>query len=429
MGEYPYVSKRGNGLFNYDWRDSTDPSPKNSKRLGSGTTDPLPHASNGSYRFFIGINAQTNDNLGSAGATGGADPYPIYLTDFPRTPSAPSAGPTLGTRTNGGTQLTIVSAVSPPLNPVGPTITQYQYQVRSSADGVTYGSWSTTPVPMATPPGGTNVTGLSPTTFYQFQTRAVNSEGEGAWSATATSNVAPAFPNVDASGNITTLPDTATFGVPYSGTVYATNATSISVGGGSLPPGLTTSLSTPSEGNRTLTISGSPTAPGLFSFYFTASGAGGTTNSSTQTLSVGAAGPWVKTEAVNYTSATATIAAYNSTYRLATLVLPAHGIRERNQPITVAGLTGAFSGLNGFWSVLSYTPGTAGLSYADATISFLVPTQTLASQAIAIGTVTVDYTRGVIRRYTGSAWVTGPFMRTYDPTYIDGAGSRWKPLS
>lgn len=398
MGEYPYVSQRGTGLFNYDYRTSTDPVPKDTKLLGSGTTAALPHASNGSYRLLIGINAQTNDNLGSAGAT-----QDVYLTDYTRTPSAPSAGPTLGTRTSNGTTLTIVSAVSPPLSPVGPTITRYEYQVRSSTDGVTYGSWSSA-VSMATPPGASNVTGLIRTTFYQFQTRAVSSEGNGAWSVSSTATVAPAFPDVDVSSNITTLPDTGTFSIAYSGTVRATNASSITVGGGALPPGLITSSSTVS-GTTTLTISGTPTAPGPFSFFFTASGAGGSTNSSTQTISVGAAGPWVKTEPVNYTSATATIAAFNSTHRLATLVLPAHGITERNQPITVAGLTDAFAALNGFWQVYSFTPGTVGLSYADATISFLVPfSVALASQAIAIGTVTVDYSRGSLNVFA-KEWV------------------------
>lgn len=237
----------------------------------------ITHDANGSKSIAVsgdyGDDPDGPPPLASWTSSAGSATIPLY--DFTRAPNTPASAPTI---VRNGTSLTLTSAVSAPLSPVGPAIS-YEYHYRTSTNGTSWSSWipsSSTGTAMATPPSSTSITGLSATTFYQYQTRAKSSEGNSAWSASATAYVIPSFQNVDGSGNITTLPDVAIFSVPFAGTVSATNADSISITSGtSLSSlGLTTTSSTVS-GTTTLTISGSPTSAGLYTFRYTATGPGG----------------------------------------------------------------------------------------------------------------------------------------------------------
>lgn len=267
---------------------------------------------------------------------------------------------------------------------------------------------------MATPPSATAISGLSLTKYYQYQTRAKSSEGFSAWSASATAYSPPVFQNTDVSGNITTFPDTATFGLPFNGTISATNADSITLtastpAGTTLSSiGLTTTSSTVS-GTTTLTIGGAPTNPGVYTFQFTATGPGGTTVSSIQTLAVAASAPWVKIDPVVTAIEGAIIEA--SSYpgqTLATVAALGHTITEKNQPITISDIEGTFSGLNGTWSVLSSVPGVS--------VSFLT-TLSPTTEELTTGNLTVDYTRGSVKVFA-TGWVpqtsgaTGTLLQT-----------------
>lgn len=324
------------------------------------------HSADGTASVFGEV--RSSESFGT-NVDAGYTPRDLYvsesaaLTNFTRLPNAPAAAPTVSSKT--GTSLTLTSAVSAPLSPVGPAIS-YEYHSRSSVDGTTWSAWTPVSdggVAMATPPSGTSISGLSATTYYQFQTRASSTEGKSAWSATTNVYPVPAFQSVDGLGNITTLPDSGTFSLPFSGTVSATNATSITVSSGSLPPGLTTSSST-TGGTTTLTISGAPTSVGVYSFGFSATGPGGTTTLATaQSIAVGAAGPWVYSNdnptGVNVTNVS--VANFNTTYNLATLTTGTHGIIEKNQPITLSGISGTYSVLNGDQTVYSI-PGATSLT-------------------------------------------------------------------
>lgn len=309
----------------------------------------ITHDANGSKSIPVSGNYGDTGPPPLASWTSSAGSATIPLYDFTRLPNIPGtlpsgSAPSISNKT--ATSLTLLSAVSTPLSPAGPAIT-YQYQVRSSTNnGVTWSAWSAA-TPMATPPSGTSISGLNATTSYQYQTRATSTEGDSAWSPTATASPLPAFTSVGLAGNITTLPDTGTFSVAYTGTVAATNATSIAVQTGSLPPGLTTSSATVS-GTTTLTISGTPTAPGVFPVTFRATGPGGTADSGTQYFTIGAAGPWVYSDddptGIDVTNVS--VAAFNEFYNLATLTTGTHGITEKNQPITISEIEGTYSLLN-----------------------------------------------------------------------------------
>lgn len=107
----------------------------------------------------------------------------ITSTNFVRLPTAPPTAPALS-RTTDGVTVTVTSATA--TSPV--TISDYEY--RSSTDGSAFAS----AVSMGTDRVAT-FTG-TPTQIYYFQTRAVSSEGAGAWSPTAT---APGIPSAPAS--------------------------------------------------------------------------------------------------------------------------------------------------------------------------------------------------------------------------------------
>lgn len=105
----------------------------------------------------------------------------LALTDFVRPPAAPATAPSIS-RTSDGVTTTVTSATA--TSPV--SISDYEY--RSSTDGTTFAS----AVSMGLDQVGT-FTGTG-TQIYYFQTRAVSSEGAGAWSPTATSFGVPSAP-------------------------------------------------------------------------------------------------------------------------------------------------------------------------------------------------------------------------------------------
>jgi len=104
----------------------------------------------------------------------------LTLTDYNRSPAAPSAAPT-ATRNDAGTTITVLSATA--TSPI--TITDYEY--RQSTNNSTWGS----AISMGTD-RTIDVTSLTNTQVYYYQTRAVNADGPGAWSTSQISNGAPA---------------------------------------------------------------------------------------------------------------------------------------------------------------------------------------------------------------------------------------------
>jgi hypothetical protein len=75
------------------------------------------------------------------------------------------------------------------------------------------------------------------------------------------------------------LDSSAIVGLPYSGSISASDASSYSIFSGSLPNGITLNTSTGA-------ISGTPTTPGLFSFVFRATNVTGSVNTETLTINI-----------------------------------------------------------------------------------------------------------------------------------------------
>jgi hypothetical protein len=113
------------------------------------------------------------------------------------------------------------------------------------------------------------------------------------------------------------------------------------------------------------------------------------------------------------------ITTFNSSYNIAALTTGTHGITEANQPITISGITGTYASLNGDTSVYGIPSSTS--------LTILVPTSVTGSGSVT-GTLKKYYSRGVPKVYNGTSWVNA-FMRVYDPSYTDAAGSHWRPLS
>lgn len=113
------------------------------------------------------------------------------------------------------------------------------------------------------------------------------------------------------------------------------------------------------------------------------------------------------------------VAAFNASYNLATLTTAAHGITEKNQPITISGISGTYSTLNGAQTIYSVPSSTS--------LGILVPTSVTGSGSVT-GILERYYSRSVPQVYDGTQWVPA-FMRIYDPTYTDAAGTNWRPLS
>lgn len=159
------------GNWEYDFR-STD-----NILIASGSRTAT-HAANGSKTIsFSGSANGSPGNIGSASVSGS-----YAATDFVRLPSTPTA-PTVA-RAADGASATITSATA--TSPV--TISDYEY--RASTDNAAWGS----AVSMGTDRVAV-ASGLTSTQVLYFQTRAVSSEGAGAWSASTTSAGVPTAPS------------------------------------------------------------------------------------------------------------------------------------------------------------------------------------------------------------------------------------------
>lgn len=155
----------------------------NSITVISGSTS-ITHAANGTATpTFYGRLLMQNPSPGTAfmppDMTTGTGS--LVLTDVVRLPAAPATAPTISRTTDGvTTTVTSASATSPV------TISDYEY--RSSTDSATWGSAVSMGLDQVADFTGTG------TQIYYFQTRAVSSEGAGAWSPTVTSFGVPSAP-------------------------------------------------------------------------------------------------------------------------------------------------------------------------------------------------------------------------------------------
>lgn len=174
-----YVKFRINGVlttiasgnFTYDFRSPNDNVNKYIVNDGRYT---ITHADTGAMTFKATAQAlTTNTNIGD----GTIAEYDVTLTDFSRLPAAPSAAPTLALNGSNPMVIDITSAESPALSPVGPALTDYEYQI--STDNSIWGS----AVSMGTDRSFSHTTTVPG--LYYVQTRAVSSEGAGAWSASS----------------------------------------------------------------------------------------------------------------------------------------------------------------------------------------------------------------------------------------------------
>lgn len=110
----------------------------------------------------------------------------IALTDFSRIPAKPSAKPTV---TRVGKILTITSATSPDLVPIGPSLTDYIFQYSTNNGS----SWSS-PISMGLDKTINWTVPAYPAT-YLIKTAAVSSEGTGTYSDPSTGVFVSAFGN------------------------------------------------------------------------------------------------------------------------------------------------------------------------------------------------------------------------------------------
>lgn len=166
------------GDWNYDFRSDNTPT------IATGSTT-VTHLANGSKTISSSASASDSGGspLGTASVSGS-----LALTDFSVLPSAPATAPTI-TRSSDGATITLVSAVASS----AVTLTKYEY--RWSTNNST---WTTvTPLNTTTITSRTSSPAFTGTTtqVYYFQTRGVSSEGNGAWSPTATSPGVPSAPS------------------------------------------------------------------------------------------------------------------------------------------------------------------------------------------------------------------------------------------
>ena len=139
----------------------------------------------------------------------------LTLTNFSRVPQAPAAPK--ATRSSNGTTIDLLSStgVAATGTPSPPAITDYRY--RWSTDNSV---WTTATTTMGSDGVGTNQQSnfgptspisVSKTQTYYFQTRAINSEGEGAWSnSLSLIGVPTAPPTVTATRSGTSITVTCT---------------------------------------------------------------------------------------------------------------------------------------------------------------------------------------------------------------------------
>jgi len=185
------------GNFTFDFRYN-----RVNKELVSKTID-ITHDANGAKTITASGSANTIVSINDA-AIGSTS---FTLSDFDRRPSAPSGAPTLS-RTSTGEAITVVSRIAPvPTSSPSAPATSYQYQQSTTTNFTGAVAQS-----LAIPTSGTTVGGLTATQQYYYQTRAVNVDGAGPWSATATYIGAPAIPTSFITGflNAVATPTTAT---------------------------------------------------------------------------------------------------------------------------------------------------------------------------------------------------------------------------
>ena len=157
-----------NGSWTYDFRVD------NTVTLTSGT-QVVTHNADGSKSIDVSGTA-TDGNGGTPLGTATIGTQSFALTDFSFPPSAPAA-PT-ATLNSDRQGITVVSAVA------SSVVTPSSYEYRSSSNGGS--SWSSAILMGPTPDNRTAVlTSITPAATYIFQTRAISSEGTGAWSTSS----------------------------------------------------------------------------------------------------------------------------------------------------------------------------------------------------------------------------------------------------
>lgn len=157
------------GNFTWDFRTSQ------ATKVLKTVTATITHAANGTGSVSASGSATIDSN-----DTASISTKTLTLTDFVRVPSAP-ASPTV-TRSGDGLTLTVTSAVA------SSAVSITDYDARWQASG---GAWTT--ISLGTDRTG-NITVPSATTTYFVQTRAVSSEGDGAWSSSASVVGIPSAP-------------------------------------------------------------------------------------------------------------------------------------------------------------------------------------------------------------------------------------------
>jgi hypothetical protein len=229
----------GNNIsWNYDFR----PTGLQTKVIGSGSFV-VTHNTAGTGGTVSASSAAAD---GGGGLLGSADhSFTFGLSNYVRLPTTPAA-PTLA-RSNNGTTLTITGAASTFFG----SSPSYQYQTSTNGGS----TWSTAATLGA---GRVSTLTVTNTDTYVARTRAIDSEGTGAYSAASTESIgAPSFTG---EGTDTEVAN-AILGTTYNDQVVALRAGSYSIFSGDLPTGL--SLNT-----GTGAITGIPISTAVFTFSF-----------------------------------------------------------------------------------------------------------------------------------------------------------------
>lgn len=179
----------------------------------------------------------------------------------------------IAAETTGPTSVSVTfSQGTAPETAGNPTSYKIQYKAASSATWLDYETVSGYPANVA-------VSGLSESTSYNFRVAGINgissfvSSATGPWSNTATATTTNSVQVPTWSGSYSSGQEDSY----YSSYATATNADSVSLLSGSLPPGVIGNFSTSTD---RYTISGTPTTPGTYTFSLRATNAGGNSDSS-----------------------------------------------------------------------------------------------------------------------------------------------------
>lgn len=154
--------QRASGTTSYDFRAYGE------LVLSTGTTPQITHNDDGSKSVEV-----SSSISGGGPITGGSNSGTLPLSNFVRPPLAPASC----TVSVSGRNATITSGNASVVN--RPAITRYEVE-RTNNDGVT---WSGTVNTMTSQTF--TYTSLDGGKFYKFRTRAVNNEGNGAWTESA----------------------------------------------------------------------------------------------------------------------------------------------------------------------------------------------------------------------------------------------------